>query len=128
MRHQGIQRAEIQVSSQRIIEATWKRTSNSSPLLFFRSDALRTAFHRIDDILEDQKYANLLNRLKALPNPSDNKSADDSDNEFDDNMEMREPPKLKYTKFDPTDPQWESDDEDSSNDRAGVEEEGIPLT
>ena len=31
----------------------------------------------MDDILEDQKYANLLNRLKALPNPSDDKSTDE---------------------------------------------------
>jgi serine/threonine protein phosphatase PrpC len=53
--------------------------------------------------LEDNKYAKLLRRLKELPNPSDNSAGDGED---DDNAD-----KKVYTRFDPTDPQWESEDE-----------------
>lgn len=87
------------------------------------SEALRATFHRIDDMLEDKKYANLLNRLKALSNPSDVQDADSDDDE-DAGMGGRGGDvsfKPNYTKFNPKDPQWESDsEEDSSSNRSGV--------
>ena len=87
------------------------------------SEALRATFHRIDDMLEDKKYANLLNRLKALSNPSDVQDVDSDDDE-DAGMGGRGGDvsfKPNYTKFNPKDPQWESDsEEDSSSNRSGV--------
>lgn len=34
-------------------------------------DALRESFHRIDELLEDETYAQILKQLRARPNPSD---------------------------------------------------------
>lgn len=89
------------------------------------SEALRATFHRIDDMLEDKKYANLLNRLKALPNPSDVPEADSDDDDEDAGMGGRGgdlPPQPKYAKFNPKDPQWESDNEEetSSSSKGGM--------
>ena len=65
-------------------------------------------------MLEDKKYANLLTKLKSLPNPSDDKYEEDSDD--DDRRGSSGDDKPKYTKFDPTDPQWDSDSEDNAGD------------
>ncbi len=75
------------------------------------SEALRSTFHRIDDMLEDKKYANLLNKLRGLPNPSDNDGDDDSDD--DGPRGKGGNGTSKYTRFDPTDTQWDSDSEES---------------
>ncbi len=58
-------------------------------------------------MLEDKKYAKVLAKLRALPNPSD-KTEVDSDGEDSDSGRG----KRAYSKFNPKDPQWESDGED----------------
>lgn len=45
--------------------------------------ALKQAFHRIDEMLEDPKYDSLLARFQAIPNPSEKKVGEAVDSEWD---------------------------------------------
>lgn len=88
------------------------------------SEALRTTFHRIDDMLEDPKYDAVLRKMKILPNPSDAKTVGDSDDEdnFDSGAQVlkltadnigKMPKTTGYDKFNPLSSEWDSEDENS---------------
>ncbi len=86
-------------------------------------EALRTTFHRIDDMLEDEKYNNVLNRLKQLPNPSDMRTDDSADDSTDDDFgaqDLSTNKKPPYRKFDPTSSEYDSENDDTDeNDASG---------
>jgi len=64
------------------------------------ADALRETFHRIDDMLENEKYDAVLQTLKSLPNPSDVRKAQENGEQ------------LANAHFDATSSEYDSDDDD----------------
>jgi len=90
------------------------------------AEALRTTFHRIDDMLENPKYHTVLSKLKNLPNPSDAKTVEDSNEDDNDDIGAhvlkltaasmeKMPKKVGYNKFNPLSAEWQSDDETSKS-------------
>jgi serine/threonine protein phosphatase PrpC len=79
-------------------------------------------------MLENPRYMDVLNKLKALPNPSDAKAAPEADSDEDKdligtmmgiNATKKPQGSIGYIKFNPKDPQYDSD-EDANQASAGT--------